>query len=35
MIFDTLAYTGLRREEVTKILRSDVSLERITVQDGK
>jgi integrase len=35
MIFDTILYTGLRREEITKILREDVREEKITVNDGK
>jgi integrase/recombinase XerD len=35
MIFDTILYTGLRREELTKIRRDDVLIEKITVHDGK
>lgn len=35
MIFDTLIYTGLRREELTKLLRSDVDKDKISVMDGK
>jgi len=35
MIFDTLVYTGLRREELTKVLRSDVDEKKIVVKDGK
>lgn len=35
MIFDTLIYTGLRREELTKILRTDVDEKKIIVRDGK
>lgn len=35
MIFDTLIYTGLRREELTKVLRTDVDEKKISVRDGK
>ena len=35
IIFDTLIYTGLRREELTKLLRSDVDKDKISVMDGK
>ncbi len=35
MLFDTLAYTGLRREEVTKLRRDDFDGEKIRVRDGK
>jgi site-specific recombinase XerD len=35
MIFDTILYTGIRREELTKILKSDIEPTKITVRDGK
>lgn len=33
MIFDTIVYTGLRREEISKLLRKDVHEDRIIVRE--